>query len=91
MLRSAGDLWAYPKQVELSQADAPMIDLRPGLSAARAAGAGWLVTTDFGATPEGSPELAALFSELGRQAELAAVFAPSGGGWPTLRVYRLPP
>lgn len=94
ILRSARDLGTYhPKQVQLSQADAPMLDLKPGLSAARAANAGWIVTSSFGATPGHSPELAEFFHELFAQARLAAAFAPIPAelAGPTLHIYRLGP
>jgi len=94
IMRSARDLGTYhPKQVELSQADAPMVDLRPGLSAARAVKAGWVVTSSFGAVPGRSPELAAFFRELPAQARLEASFTPVPGGLagPFLRIYRLGP
>ena len=94
ILRSARDLGTYhPKQVELSQADAPMVDLRPGLSAARAIKAGWIVTSSFGAAAGRSPELAAFFRELPAQARLEAVFVPIPAelAGPTLRIYRLGP
>ncbi len=94
ILRSARDLGTYhPKQVELSQADAPMVDLRPGISAARAVKAGWIVTSSFGAAPGHSPELAAFFRELPVQARLEAAFAPVPAelAGPSLRIYRLEP
>jgi hypothetical protein len=94
ILRSARDLGTYhPKQVELSQADAPMVDLRPGISAARAVAAGWIVTSSFGAAPDRAPELAAFFRELPAQARLEAAFAPVPArlAGPTLRIYRLGP
>ncbi|MCX5797437.1 MAG: glycosyltransferase family 39 protein [Elusimicrobia bacterium] len=92
--RSARDLGTFhPKQVELSQADAPMVDLRPGLSAARAVKAGWVVTSSFGAVPERSPELAAFFTELFSRARLEASFDPVPGelAGPSFRIYRLGP
>jgi len=94
ILRSARDLGTYhPKQVEISQSDAPMMDLRPGLAMARARRVGWIVTSSYGASPERSPELAAFFKELESQTEMVAVFAPSAGvlAGPILRIYWLPP
>ncbi|MDD5629833.1 MAG: glycosyltransferase family 39 protein [Elusimicrobia bacterium] len=92
ILRSARDLGTFhPKQVELSQADAPMVDLRPGLSAARAVKAGWVVTSSFGAGPGRSAELTAFFAELSAQSRLEASFDPVPGelAGPSLRIYRL--
>jgi hypothetical protein len=94
ILRSARDLGTFhPRQVELSQADAPMVDLRPGLSAARAVKAGWIVVSSFGAVPERSPDLTVFFSELSSQARLEASFtpAPAALAGPSLRIYRMGP
>lgn len=92
VLRSARDLGTYhPGQVELSQADSPMVDLRPGLKAARAVKAGWIVVSSFGAWPGRAPELDGFFRELSERARLEAEFVPVPGelAGPHLRLYRL--
>jgi hypothetical protein len=92
ILRSARDLGTYhPGQVELSQADSPMADLRSGLEGARAVKAGWIVVSSFGAWPGRAPELDGFFGELASKAALEAEFVPSAGrlAGPHLRVYRL--
>ena len=90
--RSARDLGTYhPGQVELTQADSPMVDLRPGLKAARSVKAGWVLVSSFGAWPGRSPELEGFFQELSARARLAAEFVPVPGelAGPHLRLYRL--
>ncbi|MBI4370718.1 MAG: glycosyltransferase family 39 protein [Elusimicrobia bacterium] len=89
--RSAADLWSAPRHAADSQADGDFLDVRPGLDSARAARVDWIVASSYGADPRRSPELAAFFEELSRQAKLEREF-PSGPGaaaGPWLRVYRL--
>lgn len=89
--QSAAELSAGPEHVERSQADSPTLDVRPGLDMARAQRVDYVVTSSFGADPQRAPELGEFFEELGRQATLAATFAPEAGRsqGPTLRVYAL--
>ncbi|MDE2490426.1 MAG: glycosyltransferase family 39 protein [Elusimicrobia bacterium] len=87
--RTALDLGTLPKIVALSQADAPMLDVRAGLAPARAAGVRWVVLSSFGARPETSPELAGFFSALKTGATLAKVFPASSRFWPTIEIYEL--
>lgn len=91
LARSARDLYSSPRHVEASQADAPMLDVSPGLSAVRAAGVRVVVTTGHGASPERAPELARFFAELEERAELSAAFAPEPGrlAGPVVRVWTL--
>ncbi|MBI5240371.1 MAG: glycosyltransferase family 39 protein [Elusimicrobia bacterium] len=92
ILRSARDLGTFhPGQVELSQADSPVVDLRPGLPAARTVKAGWVVVSSFGAWPGRASELNGFFQELPKKARLEAEFSPVPGklAGPRLRVYRL--
>ena len=90
--RTARDLASGPRHVRLSQADAPMLDVQPGLSAARAAGVDYVVTSDFGATRAILPELSLFFDELEAQGRLLASFTPrpDESAGPTLRVFALP-
>lgn len=89
--RSAQELHSAPRHVELSQADAPVLDIRPGLDTVRAAKVEYVVTSSFGATPKLSPESAAFFDELYNQAELVRSFEPVPGeiAGPVLRVFAL--
>ncbi len=92
--RTARDLGTYhPKQVELSQADAPVVDVRPGLDFVRAQRVDYVLTSSYGADLSRAPELSVFFSELERQAPLEAVFTPVPGKieGPALRLYRLKP
>lgn len=89
--RTARDLYSSPHHVELSQADAPMLDATPGLSAVRKAGVDLVVTTGHGASPERAPELAKFFRELEEQGKLVAAFSPDPGrlAGPVVRVWTL--
>lgn len=90
--RTAKDLGTYhPKQVELSQADAPVVDVRPGLDFVRAQRVDYVMTSSYGAALERAPELVEFFRELQSQAPLEAVFTPVPGELegPALRLYRL--
>jgi len=90
--RSAADLHSSPRHVKLSQADAPTLDVSAGLAAALAVGVEYVVISDFGATPEREPQLAAFFAGLQRLA-LLREFRPEPGRimGPTLNIYRLSP
>jgi hypothetical protein len=89
--RSARDLRSSPRHVQLSQADAPTLDVSAGLAPALAAGVSIVVVSSFGASPEHSPQLAAFFADLDRQATLLREFDPEPGRvmGPTLKVYRV--
>jgi hypothetical protein len=89
--RRPQDLASGPRHAELSQADALVVDVRPGLAPALAAGAEYAVTTDFGATRESAPDLKRYFDELETRGRLVAVFAPKPGEsmGPTLRIFSL--
>lgn len=89
--RSALELYSGPRQVELSQADSPTLDVRPGLDTALALRVDYVVTSSYGAGPERAPELAGFFSELYAQAELVKDFVPVPGAsaGPVLRVFKL--
>lgn len=91
ILRSGRDLGTYAKHAELSQADAPTADVRPGLDVARALRVDYVLTSSYGADLARAPELAAFFTELETKAPLAAVFSPVPGvvAGPALRLYRL--
>lgn len=89
--RAAQELRSWPGHVEASQADAPMLDARPGLDVVRAMKVSFVVTTSFGAIPQRAPELSTYFDELPRRARLAASFLPERGRrtGPVIRVYAL--
>ncbi|HVE11861.1 MAG TPA: hypothetical protein VNI01_00585, partial [Elusimicrobiota bacterium] len=91
MRRSALDLHAYPRHVDLSQAEAPMVDVSSGLAAARAAGVDYVVTSSHGLEPGRSPEAAKFFDEL-RRTRLLKELRPLEGEreGPVLRIYGLP-
>jgi hypothetical protein len=89
--RTARDLASGPRHVELSQADAPMLDVAEGLAALRRAGVSYVVTSSFGATRATLPELSRFFDELEREGRLLAVVAPEEdrSAGPLLRLYQL--
>jgi hypothetical protein len=89
--RSARDLRSSPRHVQLSQADAPMLDVSAGLEPALAAGVSYVVVSSFGGSPEHSPELSAFFADLDRRGTLLQEFDPAPGRvmGPTLKVYRI--
>ncbi|OGR82357.1 MAG: hypothetical protein A3J74_02765 [Elusimicrobia bacterium RIFCSPHIGHO2_02_FULL_57_9] len=89
--RTARELHSAPRHVELSQADSPVLDVRPGLDTARAARVEYVVTSSFGANPQISPELAVFFDELYGHAEFLRSFEPLPGqvAGPVLRVFAL--
>lgn len=91
--RTAADLRSNPRQVAQSQADAAMLDVSRGLSAAREAGVRYVITSSFGADPDRATELGTFFRELHGQGELIGEFFPSPGrvAGPGLRVFLLPP
>jgi hypothetical protein len=91
LARSASDLFSAPRHVAASQADADIIDVRPGLDPVRAKRVAWVVTSSHGADPRRSRELASFFSELAAGAELVREFSPAPGSvvGPWLRVWRL--
>ena len=89
--RSARDLHSSPRHVQLSQADAPTLDVSAGLAPALSAGVSFVVLSSFGANPEHSPELAAFFADLDRRGTLLREFDPAPGRveGPVLKVYRI--
>jgi hypothetical protein len=88
---TAQDLSSGPRHVELSQADAPVIDLSGGLAPVRAAGVSFVVTSNYGATRATLPQAGRFFDELETQGRLLAAFGPVAGesDGPTLRVFAL--
>jgi hypothetical protein len=89
--RTARDLASGPRHVELSQADAPILDVTQGLDAARRAGVSIVVTSNYGATRSLLPELAPFFDELETRARFVTVLGPEEdrSAGPTLRIYSL--
>lgn len=89
--RQAAEMYSLPGQVERSQADYPMIDVRPGLDMARAMRIDYVVTSDWGASYVRAPELRTFFEELYAQARLIKDFIPAPGvsEGPVLRVFKL--
>ncbi|MFA6002445.1 MAG: glycosyltransferase family 39 protein [Elusimicrobiota bacterium] len=89
--RSARDMRTSPRQVQLAQADAPTLDVAGGLPAAQALGVEYVVLSEYGANPRRTPQLAAFFSDLERQAVLERRFDPVPGrvAGPGLKIYRI--
>ena len=89
--RSALDVHSSPRHVQLSQADAPMLDVAGGFQEAVARGVEYVVTSSYGATPQRSPELAKFFEELDSRAARLIEFDPVPGRvvGPRLCVYRV--
>jgi hypothetical protein len=77
--------------VQLSEADAPTLDVSTGLSVALAAGVSYVVVSSFGATLAHSPEQANFFADIDRHGVLLQEFDPVPGRvvGPALKVYRI--
>ncbi|MBI3551281.1 MAG: glycosyltransferase family 39 protein [Elusimicrobia bacterium] len=89
--RFAHEMYSGPRQVEQSQADAPTVDVRPGLDTLRALRIDYVVTSNWGAEQTKAPELASFFEELYSSAEFVRDFIPLPGesSGPVLRVFKL--
>jgi hypothetical protein len=89
--RFAKEMEALPGQVEVSQADYPLVDARPGLDTLKALRIQWVVTSNWGADPSRVPELRTFFDELYGQAQLVRDFTPEADarGGPVLRIFKL--
>lgn len=89
--RDFKDLHSYPGHVAFSQLAQPILDVREGLKAAKAAGVDFVVLTSFGADEYRSPELADFLSQVRQDGQPVAVFEPAEGRimGPRIEIYRL--
>lgn len=79
VMRDFIDLHSYPEHVKFSQAAQPILDVRPGILAARNAGVDVVVLTSFGAQEGRSPELVPFLREVRREGWPLASFEPYSG------------
>ncbi len=89
--RGALEMYSLPSQVERSQADYPLVDVRPGLDMARAMRIDYVVTSNWGADYARVPEMRTFFDELYAQTKFVKDFVPVPGevAGPVLRVFKL--
>lgn len=91
VLRDYKDLHTHEEHASYSAKGQPMLDVRPGLAAAKAAGVDYVVLTDFGADPSRSPELVPFLGQVRKEGARVADFAPQAGRieGPRIEIYRL--
>lgn len=90
--RSAWDLDVHhPLQVQLSQADSPMLDVIPGLKIAQKAGVQYVITSSIGVNLRRAPELIPFFDQLKKKGILLREFDPIQGkiAGPAIKIYRI--
>ena len=91
VLRDYKDLHSHPAHAAFSALGQPMLDVRAGLSVARAAGVDYVVLTAMGADPQRSPQLAGFLEQVRREGSLIASFQPDPGriAGPKIEIYRI--
>ncbi|MFH2202545.1 MAG: glycosyltransferase family 39 protein [Elusimicrobiota bacterium] len=91
ILRDYADLHSGGWHTSWSAQGRSMIDVRPGLQAARAAGVEYVVLTSFGARLDRSPELVSFLRETELRGTLLKEFRgiPGVTSGPRIRIYRI--